>query len=171
MRKLFLIIPMILSGCFEVVSYDGIEDVAVDSLSKVQERSIREEREYCGWVLYDEKRLFPSDVVPGSLDRCKMPEVPRNSRIVASFHTHGNHSPEYYSEIPSQLDVAGEIQARTFGFVSTPGGRVWVIDPFERLISEVCGEGCLPVDPNYDRDDYGYIPSTITTNQLYAFFR
>ncbi len=145
----------------------------MDSLRKVQKRSIREKREYCGWILYEEaeERLLPSSIVPGIHDGCVMPRVKNGMSVVASFHTHGNHSPEYYSEVPSEIDVRGDFKYGTFGFVATPGGRVWVIDPYTRLISQVCGEGCVPKDPNYDPKDYGNIPEVMDEEQIFDYFR
>ncbi len=153
------------------VNYEDARDIAMEQLRSIQVRSIVERREYCGWIYVIDGRLVPSQIVPGKYDRCKMPKPPRGARIVASFHTHGNHSPLYLSEIPSDLDVKGEISMGTYGFVSTPGGRVWVTDPFNERIVEVCGEGCLPQDPNYRSSDYGKIPRVMKAETIFNFFR
>ncbi len=68
---------------------------------------------------------------------------------LASFHTHGSHSSDYDSEVPSLTDIQSDISSQTDGYVSTPGGRFWHIDWRKQRAQMVCGEGCLPQDPNY----------------------
>ena len=54
------------------------------------------------------------------------------------------------------------------GYVSTPGGRVWRVEPDVQAALLICGQGCVAVDPNYDfADDFG-IRNRYTVAQLQA---
>lgn len=148
------------------VSFKDIENQAVNALNSLQAQSFRDKREYCGWVLDDGNALSVSKIATGTIDSCDLPETPAGYAAVASFHTHGNHNPDYYSEVPSSDDVEGDFMEETFGFVGTPGGRVWLIDPYQEEIFLLCGEGCIAVDAQYDAADYPSIPDGFTQQSL-----
>ena len=67
----------------------------------------------------------------------------------ATFHTHGAHDPDYDSEVPSVIDLEGDIADELDGYVSTPGGRFWHNDWRTKQARLVCGKKCLPADPAY----------------------
>lgn len=150
--------------------YDMIEKTAIQALSTVQQRSYTEKVEYCGWVIEKDEEIRATEIIRGNFDSCELPQPPKGSVILASFHTHGNHTPDYSSEFPSVIDVQGDFETDVFGFVATPGGRVWVVDPFEETISQACGPGCVPVDPTYNEEDYAYIPERFTREMIYGYY-
>jgi hypothetical protein len=68
---------------------------------------------------------------------------------LASMHTHGAFDPSYDSEVPSLVDIEGDIASQLDGYVATPGGRLWRIDWREARAEQVCGKACLPQDRAY----------------------
>lgn len=126
-------------------------DYAQTVLTSLQSQSFEQGREYCGVIYRDsDRRLQHTDPIKGESSTCTFEytddwtDMPR-----ASFHTHGKFDPNYDSEIPSLDDLDGDISDKVLGFVSTPGGRFWMIDWNTEMAEMICGEGCLPQDPNY----------------------
>ncbi len=152
------------------VPYNSIEKLAIESLRQFQVRSFTEKVEYCGWIYELNGELATTGTVRGEFSSCQLPEPPNGSVLLASYHTHGNHTPDYSSEFPSAVDVQGDFATDLYGFVATPGGRVWVVDPFDETIRQACGAGCLAVDPTYDEADYAYIPEMFTREMIYGYF-
>ncbi len=153
----------------ESISFSDIEKLAVGALKELQPRSIEDDTEYCGWVLYENGQLKVSKIRQGQKDRCRMVDPPPRAQIVASFHTHGGHDQRYYSEVPSLQDMLGDFADETYGFVGTPGGRVWLVDPYQKSVYQLCGEGCIPKDENYDPLDSKRIPKKFSPNSLHKF--
>ncbi|MEL6583240.1 MAG: DUF4329 domain-containing protein [Pseudomonadota bacterium] len=125
--------------------------LALQTLNALQKRSINENREYCGIIVRDDDgTLRVWRVVPGAEASCAVPRPPEDLNSVAAFHTHGSHSPRYDAEVPSTNDLRVEFRRDTYGYVSTPGGRVWFIDPNFRRATLFCGRGCVVSDPTYN---------------------
>jgi hypothetical protein len=138
-------------------------------LGSLQQRSIAENREYCGFIARDaEGRLVGTEPRRGRIDSC-LPLFPSEEfELVASYHTHGAHDPDADSEVPSADDIKADIEDGTDGYVATPGGRVWLVNSDRARASLLCGLGCIRSDPDYDADDVGPIASSYTLRQLEA---
>lgn len=136
-----------------IVSTDELTDYARATLAGIQSRSINNNQEYCGVIFEDEEgNLQTSTIYPGERAACALDwGVPLGNHVVASFHSHGGFDTQYASEIPSSVDLATDIDARIDGFVGTPGGRIWHNKWREEATELLCGEGCLQVDPRYQR--------------------
>ncbi|MEO9819855.1 MAG: DUF4329 domain-containing protein [Paracoccaceae bacterium] len=138
-------------------------------LSDLQERSIKNNREYCGLLLRrDDGTLFSSKAFRGTKARCRVRRIPRGAEVVASYHTHGAYLPGFDNEVPSILDLQVEMEWGIDGYVTTPGGRFWHVDGRRARVDLICGRKCVPSDPNY-RDDsrrYGKIRTSYTLRAL-----
>ena len=123
---------------------------AFRALKAVQQRSVAESREYCGFIGYDAAgvlRITPPS--PGTLASCNIKPAPEGMRVVASYHSHGGWTENYDDEVPSPTDVYSDMDSRTNGYVGTPGGRIWFFDWQRRVAIQLCGLGCLYQDPNF----------------------
>ena len=134
-----------------VASSDALNSYAKATLRDVQSRSIANNQEYCGVIYEDDQgKLFTSKIYEGDHATCEFDwGVPLGNHVVASFHTHAGYDPEYDSELPSQLDMANDIDARIEGYIATPAGRIWHIDWKTETASQLCGIKCIGNDPNY----------------------
>ena len=56
------------------------------------------------------------------------------------------------------------------GWVSTPGGRLWFVDGRSGALRQICGRGCLPVDPGFVPEEHGPVPDALSLDGLYARF-
>lgn len=120
-------------------------------LDAAQALSIRENREYCGYVgLTADGALTATKAAPGYEASCA-PSAPisPNFRVIASYHTHGSYSPAYDNETPSVQDLTSDFAEGIDGYVATPGGRFWWISVRDRRAYMLCGRGCLRKDPNF----------------------
>ncbi|SOH94773.1 protein of unknown function [Monaibacterium marinum] len=145
--------------------------LAQATLDGLQARSIAEQREYCGYIGYDATgALRVTTAVAGSLDGCVIPDPPKNWIVAASYHTHGSYDYEYDSEVPSIDDMIGDLEEGVDGYISTPGGRLWMIDFRQERAQMLCDVGCVTADPNFRRDPE-YLPAqSYTLFELYARF-
>lgn len=156
----------------DMIEYDfkEVEALAIGVLDDLQSQSFEQGREYCGYVLWQEGALAISTIVAGAEDSCDLPVLSDKELPIASLHTHGNYDPDYDSELPSLHDVMGDSDEETIGFVGTPGGRVWLIDPALDEIIQICGVNCITRDPNYTADEHeADIPVAFTRDELAAF--
>ena len=78
-----------------------------------------------------------------------MPAPAAGQGIVASYHTHGAYGRAYDNEVPSVIDLASDFQFGIDGYVSTPGGRVWLVDFQTQTTSQLCGLRCVTSDPGF----------------------
>lgn len=144
-----------------------VQALAIETLNGLQPRSIENSREYCGDIVEIDGVMQVTEITEGDHDSCTLEGIDdENVIILASFHTHGGHDPDYESEVPSTDDYAGSDESDVYEFVSTPGGRVWLIDPFQDEMFLICGVGCVYQDPNYDPSDHGDIPDELTLKEL-----
>lgn len=124
--------------------------LAKQILTELQEQSIRDNREYCGLIGRDlQGRLVVTEAVRGSRARCRYPDPPSGTVLVASYHTHGAFLSDYDNEVPSAIDVQTEMMSGTRGYIATPGGRFWMIDGPTGTARLICDAKCLPWDPRY----------------------
>lgn len=143
---------------------------ALKILNQLQKSSFAQNRELCG-VFYkrSDGHIYASRVVTGMEATCAPPrEVAPGSEVIATFHTHGPHSPSYDAEVPSLQDLQGDIAGGTYGYVSTPGGRVWFIHPIRETAELLCDVGCVHADPRYDPRDTRQIARRYSVGKLAA---
>ena len=140
---------------FTVAPTNAPQGAAVDNfarafLDNIQAASIQDRVEYCGYFFVDDTgQLFGTPPVKGTFAGCETP-VPRPGQgIIANYHTHGAYSPEYDNEVPSFIDLEAVFQFGIDGYVSTPGGRVWLIDFQTKSTHQTCGRNCVYTDPNF----------------------
>ncbi|MEP3848340.1 MAG: DUF4329 domain-containing protein [Paracoccaceae bacterium] len=172
MRNCLLLIAFLLClGSIGPAQAQNAEEMAAAKriLSGLQERSIKNNREYCGLLLRrSDGTLFSSKAFRGTKARCRVRRIPRNAKVVASYHTHGSYLPRFDNEVPSILDLRVEMEWGIDGYVTTPGGRFWHVDGRRGRVDLICGRKCVPSDPNY-RDDsgrYGKIRTGYTLQAL-----
>lgn len=145
--------------------------LAKSALSALQAPSFAANTEFCGYIYRDVSgQMQISQAVQGEEDSCLPPELPNNAVILASFHTHGAFSLDASAEFPSPSDVLADEAEGIDGYVSTPGGRLWFVDSSELTVSQLCGIGCLPQDPNFQAGIDGPVAPFYTLSQLNAFF-
>lgn len=128
-----------------------IQAFAREQLDDLQQRSFAERIEYCGMIFEQaDGSLGSTNVIAGHEAECDITYFDMPGMLpVASYHTHGEFNKNYDSEVPSLIDLNSEIESGMLGFVATPGGRLWRVDPNDRAVVQVCGAGCLRQDPRY----------------------
>ncbi|HKL68177.1 DUF4329 domain-containing protein [Salibaculum sp.] len=145
-------------------------DYAKSVLAEIQPRSIAKRREYCGFIGRDtDGSLVATPAVPGTVASC-LPIWPRadEMRVVASYHTHGAFDLGYINEVPSDIDLEGDIFRGIDGWVATPGGRLWFNDAAAEETRLVCGVGCLPVSPEFYKGLNGPVAKRYSLQELSA---
>lgn len=139
---------------------------AIGFLDTLQQPSIAGDREYCGYFGLDAEGDFAaSDPEEGGVDYCA-PTHPQDMSIVASYHTHGAYGPEHDTEVPSPEDVDSDVAEGVFGYVGTPGGRVWLIDWRTGTATSLCGTVCIARDPGFNAREAGPVGRVYTREGL-----
>ncbi len=134
-------------------------------LNSIQSRSFAGNTEFCGYFyLTSSGQIAATPPIPGLLASCTQP-APGPS-VFASYHTHGAYDPAYDNEVPSIGDLEGDFSFGIDGYISTPGGRVWRVEYDTRNAIQVCGLGCVAVDPGFVPRDEGRVFQTYTVAQL-----
>ncbi|WP_198007044.1 DUF4329 domain-containing protein [Roseobacter sp. CCS2] len=152
-----------------IAQTDDIDVFATSLLNGLQPVSIAESREYCGYIFETETGgLAATAPSSGREDFCDLP--PPDDNVVASYHTHGSYSDVYDNEVPSLDDVKGDFDAEIDGYISTPAGRVWLVDFDAQIARQLCNEMCVTSDPNDDPDNSGFVPQSFTLEELAARF-
>lgn len=127
-----------------------VDNFARNFLNAIQPRSIAERREYCGYFYQDAAgQLQATPPIAGTFATCDMPAPRTGQGIIASYHTHAAYSRTYDNEVPSAVDLLSDFDYGIDGYVSTPGGRVWLVDFQTRSTRQICGIGCVASDPNF----------------------
>ncbi|MGB0496890.1 MAG: DUF4329 domain-containing protein [Rubricella sp.] len=145
----------------------ALSELAREVLDIVNRRSIEENREFCAVILRSPTGDYsPSRVVAGTEATCRPPDPPPGFRRVATMHTHGPFSLRYDAEVPSMQDLRSDFSNNTFGFIATPSGRLWLVDPRIRAARILCGPGCVFADPAYDPRPAGVVLDTYTLDKL-----
>ncbi|MCK0143063.1 DUF4329 domain-containing protein [Aliiroseovarius sp. F20344] len=135
--------------------------------TELQPKSIRWNREYCGYIGYDQSgQLIASRPTPGKRASCLADEPENIETILSSYHTHGAFSYDYANEVPSGDDMEGDEEEGIDGWVATPGGRLWYIDTEDLITTQICGIGCLPMDKEFEPGDMGHIAESYSYNEL-----
>lgn len=148
------------------------EDLSVkflaDFFAPIQEKSIADKREYCGYFGYnDAGEFFATKPVKGLEDSCQGDIPDEMVEVIASYHTHGAFHYEADAETPSSADLEADIAEETDGYVATPGGRIWKNDfETERAIL-LCDRNCTVSDPNYDNQAFPPVNGSYDLDGLY----
>lgn len=133
--------------------------------------SITHNREICGYIVRrPDGRLYSTKQSWGGPATCAMAQVPPDHVIVSSWHTHAAWDPNYDNEVPSTIDVEGDMSRGTNGWVATPAGRLWFIDGGRGTSRQICGPNCLPSDPNLGQDGHAEPAKSYTLDALYRRF-
>ncbi len=133
-----------------------VDSFARAFLDSIQAQSIAENVEYCGYFFIDSSgQLFGTPPIRGRSASCSMNAPQPGQGVVASYHTHGSYRRAYAAEVPSIIDLQSDFQFGIDGYVSTPGGRIWLVDFQTTSTMQVCGRNCVYADPAYnDRNDH-----------------
>lgn len=132
----------------------------------MQPRSFELNAELCGYILRDDAgHLRITGPILGDAASCGAP-WPTWGVVIASWHTHGAFNPDAYNELPSDVDVETDVEEGIDGWVATPGGRLWHVNGQTETIDLICGQGCLPADPDYDPSQTGEIAKRYTYEEL-----
>ena len=152
---------LVLAGCADVVGvgiqetnpdydFDATTALARQTLAALQTPSIRENREYCGYIGLDANNVLrATEANRGDSSSCGIEAPPADWVIVASYHTHAGYDEFAFSEVPSSTDIEGDRDEGINGYVSTPGGRFWFVEGATATARLLCGAGCLKQDPLY----------------------
>ncbi len=98
---------------------------ARDVLNRINPKSVKENREYGGWVYETPDGNYTSTApVAGTIDSVEIPFslIPAGGRALASYHTHGGNDPRYLNEQFSGADIASDLQIGLDGYLGTPAG-------------------------------------------------
>lgn len=163
---------MIFSGllaCLPLTAFAQPAEVALirKTFAWLNPISIAEKVEFCGYVGFDANgELAISEPTRGDEASCLADEPTELEIVLASYHTHGQFSPDYFNEVPSVTDIEGDEDEGIDGWVATPGGRLWFVDTTDMVVSQICGIGCLPADPNFVAGDMGRIAQSYRYTEL-----
>lgn len=136
------------------------------TLSALQPLSFAKDREFCGFIGYDAGGVLRATrAVMGDESTC-LADLPEDLAVTASYHTHGGFDPDFFGEIPSDIDVEGDAALWINGYVSTPGGRFWFVDSQAMEVRLLCGLSCLPMAPGYRKGTNGPIASRYSYDAL-----
>lgn len=136
-------------------------------LDQVQEASLRRNREFCGLYAYDRNgKLVATPARRGRKASCRPRNPDPDLDVFASYHTHGAYDAAYENEVPSVDDVEGDMEEDTYGFIATPGGRLWFIDKDTGVSRQLCGIGCLLSDPDFEEDRMYPVKDSYTLDDL-----
>ncbi|SLN28627.1 hypothetical protein ROA7450_01189 [Roseovarius albus] len=166
----FAKLPLLAIGLTLLITCSGLEDpgavrnrstpqtaeeiaFAKSVLNDLQAQSIAQNREFCGFIGLDEDGDYISTTPTRGRKGSCQPEREDDFEPLASFHTHGAHSADYDSELPSTDDLLADMDEGIDGYIGTPGGRVWFNDSSEESAMMLCGERCINSDPGYDPND------------------
>ncbi len=103
------------------------DDAAFNVLNGINPRSVRENREYGGWIYRSQDNSYSStSPVGGDNDSVLLPNpasvIPQGSKLTASYHTHAAFDPRYDNENFSPQDLNGDNRLGIDGYLATPGG-------------------------------------------------
>ncbi|MEL6677384.1 MAG: DUF4329 domain-containing protein [Pseudomonadota bacterium] len=144
-----------------------LDAFAVEILESIQTRSIRRNREFCGYLGVDPGGVLRATTPRSTArDGCEIVPLPGDWTVLASYHSHGAFTPVANAELPSTYDVVSDGAEGIFGYIGTPGGRVWFVDGPKATATLLCGPGCISVDPGYDAGVFGPLAESYTLEEL-----
>ena len=140
-------------------------------LTNLNPQSIQFNREVCGYIVrHPDGRLESTKLSWGTEASCASSPIPPDVVPISSWHTHAAWGRGYDGEVPSTIDVEGDMRFGVNGWVSTPGGRLWFIDGQSGDMRQVCGRDCLPSDPGFFPEEHGPVEKEYTLDELRARF-
>lgn len=103
-------------------------EAALGVLNGINPTSIRENREYGGWVFINPDASYASTTPKkGEATKVQLPPrsvvIPSGSRATASYHTHAAYDPRYDNENFSQRDLDNDKELGLDGYLATPAGQ------------------------------------------------
>jgi len=144
------------------------QNYLADFFGPIQERSIAEKREYCGYFgMNDEGELIATKPKRGREDSCLADVGDDIVEIIASYHTHGAFHYDADAETPSSDDLEADIDEEVDGYVATPGGRIWKNDADREKAILLCGRNCTVSDPDYDDQAFPPVSGSYDLDGLY----
>lgn len=152
------------------VPQSDVRQFARAKLSELQQQSFDSDVELCGIIAENsEGELISRTLTEGEQDSCDIAYFDVRTLLPrATFHTHAGYSAQFDSEVPSVIDMQGDMSSRLNGYIATPGGRFWEIDWQRGVAKQICGEGCLPQDSNYRQCNAPPPESEYTLERLQA---
>ena len=145
----------------------GFNRSAIAFLDAIQPQSITENREYCGYMGIGPDGGFEATKPRrGRARSCPLPKYPVEFEITASYHTHAAFDHGTDSEVPSTQDITTDIEDQTFGYIATPGGRIWLVDWRDGTARQLCGIGCVTSDPAFVPGYAGFIKSRYSLPEI-----
>ncbi|MGR3490540.1 MAG: DUF4329 domain-containing protein [Shimia sp.] len=135
------------------------EALARALLTEIQPQSTEENLEYCGSIMErPDGTLYATGPFRGDDSSCLIPLPERlpvygdGDTEIADYHTHAGFVEGIDSEVPSIADMDGNAETGVPGYVSTPGGRFWVVAADGESARQICSEFCLPTDEDYEAE-------------------
>lgn len=121
---------------------------AKSALNEVNPRSIRQNREWGGYVYrWSDGTYSSTTAVQGTPTSLTLPDpasaTPRGSVATASYHTHAAFDPRYDNENFSPQDILSDIIFGLDGYLGTPQGQFKFHDVSEATITTLGGPGTL----------------------------
>ena len=103
-------------------------DAAFDVLDGINPQSIRENREYGGWVYLNIDGSYASTIpVRGEAASVTLPDtnlaIPSGGTATATYHTHAAFDPRFDNENFSPADLESDRAINVDGYLATPGGQ------------------------------------------------
>jgi proteasome lid subunit RPN8/RPN11 len=136
-------------------------------LDSLQEKSFRENREYCGYIFVDEEGGFHAGRdYEGTESGCGVALKNARHKAIATYHTHGGYLAHYENELPSPDDLLNDLEEALDGYISTPGGRMWLTDAERDAAILLCKQGCLKVDEDFEVDESRVVKERYTLRQI-----
>ena len=146
-------------------------ELVVAMFRSMNPQSITHDREVCGYIVENPSgRIEVGKASWGGNASCGTIPPPDGFRVLASWHTHAAWAAGYDNEVPSLIDVEGDMSLGINGWIATPGGRLWYVNGQTGEMHQYCGAQCLPFDPDAQMDTRGPVDKRYTLLQLRARF-
>lgn len=118
--------------------YTRQHEAAYRVVNRINPRSVRENREYGGWVYRNGDGSYGSTApVRGTYDSVNLgipgQVVPSGTVATASYHTHGAFDPRYDNENFSSQDFRVDAYWNVDGYLGTPSGHFLYHDRWQRV--------------------------------------
>ena len=124
---------------------------AAKALNKIQQQSFDNQSEYCGVLYLYGKEVVASKPTKGDQASCGIGLARyENYKVVATYHTHGRHDLDYDNEVPSSQDLRSSEATSLDDYVSTPGGRLWLVSAKQQAVFKICDLKCLQQDTRFE---------------------
>jgi len=160
------------AGSAAAVDRIVLDAFAIEVLEGIQLESFERNREFCGYLGLDPRGVLrATDARSTARDGCEIVPAPSDWTVLASYHSHGAFTLVANSELPSTYDIISDAAEGIFGYISTPGGRVWFVDGPKGTAMVLCGPGCVTADPNYDASIFTQVADSYTLEELEAEFQ